>query len=67
MAVADEYSNVPVHAIKDIGNGMLTLYAEVEGALIPLAEKKLGHVEAAIAATEAGHLPSAPGSKSAKK
>lgn len=54
------YTSVPVHVLKDAEHGLFHFMAELEGALVPIATQKIGHVEAMIAS--AGNLSvKAPG------
>ena len=46
------YTNVPLHVLKDAELGLFHFMAEVEGALIPIALQKIGHVEAMIASKD---------------
>jgi len=59
----DTYKDVTLHAVKNTDTGMLEFYGEVEGAMIPLVQTKIGHAEAAIAATADGKIAGPPGSK----
>ena len=42
------HTNLPVHLLKDAEKGIFTFMVEVEGALIPFGQQKIGHVEAWI-------------------
>lgn len=43
-----EFENLVVKAARDVENGLFHVFAEVEGALVPLATHKLGSVLAWI-------------------
>lgn len=60
------YTDVPVHVLRDAEAGLLHFMAEVEGALVPIATKKIGHVEAAIEAASVMSVK-APGYKAPAK
>ena len=46
------YTDVPLHVLKDAEKGLFHFMAEIEGALIPIAVQKIGHVEAMIASKD---------------
>ena len=43
------HTNLAIHLMTDAEHGLAHFMAEVEGALIPIASQKLGHLEAFIA------------------
>lgn len=45
MAADALIKNVAVHALKDTEAGLVRIFAEIEGKLIPLGAEKLGTLE----------------------
>lgn len=58
------HTNLAVHLMTDAEHGLAHFMAEVEGALIPIATQKLGHLEAMIASANRLSVK-APGAKPA--
>ena len=60
------HTNLALHLMKDGERGLVHFMAEVEGALIPIATHKFGHLEAMIASASKlsvkapSHAPAAP-------